>query len=153
MHYWDSWKIFSKRWVTFLLMMELYNEGVILKTFKNKPMTNKTLFIEHTKCSGFIPLADIIYCRAEKNWTIIALKGQIFFQVCQTLENIEGRINSDNFLRVLRSYPVNLHHIEKIQGCYEQLEMTEDHSVPVSRRRKKELKQALRKVMKLVWLE
>ena len=62
----------------------------------------------------------------------------------------EERINSDNFLRAHRSYLVNLHHIEKIQGCCEQLEMIEGHSVPVSRRRKKELKQTLRNVMKLV---
>ena len=113
-------------------------------------MTNKNLLIEHPEGTEFIPLTDIVYCRAEKNWTIIALKGQSFFQVCQTLKTIEKRINSDDFLRVHRSYLVNLHHIEKIQGCYEQLEMTEGHSVPVSRRRKKELKQALRKVMKLV---
>ena len=77
-------------------------------------------------------------------------RGQTFFQVCQTLKAIEERINSDNFLRVHRSYLVNIHHIEKIQGCYEQLEMIKGHSVPVSRRKKKELKQALRKVMKLV---
>jgi len=113
-------------------------------------MTNKRLFIEHPKGSEFIPLTDIIYCRAEKNWTIIALKDQTFVQICQTLKSIEERINSDYFLRVHRSYLLNLHHIEKIQGCYERLEMTEGHSLPVSRRRKNELKQALRKVMKLV---
>ena len=113
-------------------------------------MDTKNLFIEPCKGAEFISLADIIYCRAEKNWTIIALKGQIFFQVCQTLKTIEERINSDNFLRVHRSYLVNLHHIEKVQGSYEQLKMTEGHSIPVSRRKKKELKQALRKVMKLV---
>ena len=113
-------------------------------------MDNKKLLIELPKGAEFIPLADIIYCRANNNWTIIALKGQIFLQVCQTLKTIEERINSDNFLRVHRSYLVNLHHIEKIQGCCEQLEMIEGHSVPVSRRRKKELKQTLRNVMKLV---
>ena len=113
-------------------------------------MTSKNLLIEEPKGTEFIPLTDIVYCRAEKNWTIIALKGQTFFQVCQTLKSIEERINSDYFMRAHRSYLVNLYQIEKIQGCYEQLEMTEGHSVPVSRRRKKELKQALRKVMKLV---
>ena len=113
-------------------------------------MTNKNLLIEHPEGTEFIPLTDIVYCRAEKNWTIIALKGQTFFQVCQTLKTIEKRINSDNFLRVHRSYLVNIHHIEKIQGCYEQLEMIEGHSVPVSRRRKKELKQALKIAINLV---
>ncbi|MFW6047450.1 MAG: LytR/AlgR family response regulator transcription factor [Candidatus Woesearchaeota archaeon] len=128
--------------------MELYN-GSYYKNIKNNPMTNKRLFIEHPKSSEFISLTDIIYCRAEKNWTIIVLKGQVFFDICQALKTIEERINSDYFMRVHRSYLVNLHHIEKIQGCYERLEMTEGLSVTISRRRKKELKQALRKVMRL----
>jgi len=113
-------------------------------------MDNKKLLIELPKGAEFIPLADIIYCRANNNWTIIALKGQIFLQVCQTLKTIEDRINSQHFLRVHRSYLVNLHQIDKIQGAYERVVMTERHIFPVSRRRKKELKQALKTTMKLI---
>jgi len=113
-------------------------------------MDNKKLLIELPKGAEFIPLADIIYCRANNNWTIIALKGHSFCQVCQTLKTIEERINSDNFMRVHRSYLVNLQQIDKIQGCYEELKMTESHTVSVSRRRKKELKQALKTTMKLI---
>ena len=113
-------------------------------------MDNKKLLIEHAEGAEFIPLADIIYCQAKDNWTIIALKEHSFCQVCQTLKSIEERINSDHFTRVHRSYLVNLQQIDKIQGCYEELKMTESHTVPVSRRRKKELKQALKTTMKLM---
>lgn len=113
-------------------------------------MANKKILIEHTKGAEFISVADILYCRANDNWTIVALKGQSFQQVCQTLKSIEERINSDHFTRVHRSYLVNLQQIDKIQGCYEELKMTESHTVPVSRRRKKELKQALKTTMKLM---
>jgi two-component system LytT family response regulator len=113
-------------------------------------MANKKILIEHTKGAEFISVTDILYCRANDNWTIVALKGQSFKQVCQTLKIIERRISSGYFMRVHRSYLVNLHQIEKIQGCYDELKMTEGHTVPVSRRKKKEVKQALRVIMKLV---
>ncbi|MGM0582861.1 MAG: LytTR family transcriptional regulator DNA-binding domain-containing protein [Bacteroidota bacterium] len=61
-------------------------------------MSTQELLIEHPKGAEFIPLADIIYCQAKDNWTIIALKGHSFFQVSQTLKIMEERINKKHFL-------------------------------------------------------
>ncbi|MGM0582860.1 MAG: LytR/AlgR family response regulator transcription factor [Bacteroidota bacterium] len=112
-------------------------------------MNADKLLVEHSRGAEFVPLADIIYCRAKDNWTTIALKGQTFFQVSQTLKTMEERINNKHFLRVHRSYLVNLPQIEKIHGAYNHLEMTDGQTIPVSRRRKNELKKALKIVMKL----
>ena len=113
-------------------------------------MNTQKLLVEYSKGAEFITLADIIYCRASDNWTTIVIKGQSFYHVCQTLKTIEKGINRKHFLRVHRSYLVNLYQIEKILGSYEKLKMTESHTIPVSRRKRKQLKHTLKTILNLV---
>jgi two-component system LytT family response regulator len=113
-------------------------------------MSTKKLFIQHSTGVEFLPLQEILFCFSEDNWTTIILKGQQKCSVCQTLKKIETRIDSKNFFRVHRSYLVNLDHLEKALNNFESLYLEEGYVVPVSRRKKTILKNALKYSMNCV---
>jgi two-component system LytT family response regulator len=89
----------------------------------------------------FIPLADILYCKADGPYTFIYLTNGKKHHISETLKSFHERVASEKFRRSHRSYVVNLdhiHHFEKGKnGC---LVLSDDKktTIPVSRRMKEE---------------
>jgi len=91
-----------------------------------------------------ISIDTIISCESDDNYTRIILKGGKKLLVTRSLKEIEESLEQHSFLRVHRSYLVNLNEIEKyIKGEGGYLIMTDGSTVDVSRSRKEVLMQKL----------
>jgi len=83
---------------------------------------------------------SIIYCSSEDNYTNLVLKNKTKIVVSRTLKEVEEMLEDHPFVRVHRSYLVNINEIEKYlrsDGGY--LLMTDGSSIDVSRNKKEEL--------------
>ena len=90
---------------------------------------------------------DISYCKAEGNYTLICLADAAKKEmVSRTLKEFEEQLTDHNFMRVHRSYLVNLDQIKEYSRHNESLEIDADGGcvtmlngaqVPVSRDRRK----------------
>ncbi|MDX1478383.1 MAG: LytTR family DNA-binding domain-containing protein [Saprospiraceae bacterium] len=89
-------------------------------------------------------ISEILYLMAEGNYTQLKMTDGRKLLVSKTLKHFEQTLEKQHFLRVHHSYYVNLKHIRKFirsQGGY--LLMSDKSTVPVSRRRREELIEAL----------
>lgn len=88
---------------------------------------------------------SILYCESDDNYTILILKNNTKLVVSRTLKEVEEMLQEHSFVRVHRSYLVNINEIEKyIKGEGGYLLMTNGAMVDVSRNKKELL---LRKLM------
>ncbi len=80
---------------------------------------------------------DVLYLRADVNYTEIVLKNGEIFTVPKTLKELEKIFVPFDFFRTHKSFMVNLHHVEGYQ-LHEGLlvKLNGKHSVNLSRRRK-----------------
>jgi two-component system, LytTR family, response regulator len=87
-----------------------------------------------------IPIDLIISCESDDNYTILKLKDKRKIIVSCTLKEIEEILEDHSFIRVHRSYMVNLNEIEKyLKGEGGYLVMTDGSTIDVSRTRKETL--------------
>ena len=87
-----------------------------------------------------IPLETIISCEADDNYTMLRLKGNKKIVVSCTLKVIEELLEDHSFLRVHRSFLVNLDEVEKYvkaDGGY--LVMSDGSHIYISKNKKEEL--------------
>ena len=92
-----------------------------------------------------ISINTIIFCESDDNYTKLFLNSGKRLLVTRSLKEIEEMLESYSFLRVHRSYLVNLNEIEKyIKGEGGYLMMSDGSNVDVSKQRKEAL---LRKLL------
>ena len=87
-----------------------------------------------------IPIGSIISCESESNYTNLCIKDKKKLLVSITLKEVEEALEDHSFVRVHRSYLVNLNEVEKYmkgEGGY--LVMSDGSTIDVSRNRKEEL--------------
>jgi two-component system LytT family response regulator len=87
----------------------------------------------------FVPTADILYCVAESNYTLVVFVAGRKILVSRTLGNIDETLSGDTFFRVHSSYLINIDHIRKFvraDGGY--LIMEDDTQIPLARSRRQE---------------
>ena len=87
-----------------------------------------------------IPVESIISCEADDNYTTLILRGNKKIVVSSTLKVIEELLEDHQFLRVHRSYLVNLAEVEKYvkaDGGY--LVMSDGSHIYIARNKKEEL--------------
>lgn len=95
------------------------------------PLSGKTIFIK---------AEDIIYCKADGNYSNIYFKNKKKEMISKKLKEMEELIHDAAFYRVHNSYLVNLNCIKeyiKKDGHY--LVLEDDTSIPVARSKKDEL--------------
>lgn len=91
-----------------------------------------------------ISVNTIIYCESDDNYTRLSLNNNKRLLVTRSLKDIEEMLEPYPFLRVHRSYLVNLNEIEKyIKGDGGYLIMSDGNNVDVSKSRKESLMQKL----------
>lgn len=84
-----------------------------------------------------LKLEDIIFCVAEKNYTVIHLKGKKPIIVSRTLLEYEKMLEQASFLRIHRTYLINLQHVvEYHRGEGGTVVMSNGTEVEISRRKK-----------------
>ena len=91
-----------------------------------------------------IAVDTIITCESDDNYTLLYFKNGKKLLVTRSLKDLEEALEQHSFLRVHRSYVVNLNEIEKyVRGEGGYLIMTGGSTVDVSRSRKELLMQKL----------
>jgi two-component system LytT family response regulator len=87
-----------------------------------------------------IPIDTIISCESDDNYTIFLLKDKKKVVVSSTLKEIEEILVDHSFVRVHRSYLINLNEIEKyLKGEGGYLVMSDGSTIDVSRSKKEML--------------
>ena len=88
---------------------------------------------------GFIvvKLDDIIYCEAERSYTIFHLDGKRTVTVSKSLIEYDNLLQDTQFIRIHKSFLINLHHVKEYQrGEGGMVIMTDNAEIEVSRRKK-----------------
>ena len=88
---------------------------------------------------GFIVLKldDIIYCEAERSYTIFHLEGKRTVTVSKPLLEYDQILQDTSFLRIHKSFLINLHHVKEYQrGEGGMVIMSDNAEIEVSRRKK-----------------
>jgi two-component system, LytTR family, response regulator len=91
-----------------------------------------------------VPLAEVLYCRAEGSYTVFRLRGEKEIVVSRNIGEYEKLLASAQFVRSHHSYMINLNLVsrfDKTDGG--QLVMQDGSSVPVATRKKEALLKAL----------
>lgn len=60
-----------------------------------------------------IPVTDILYLKADKDYTRIHTNGQVYLST-HGISQVEQKLNPQIFIRVHRSHIINIHHIKEL---------------------------------------
>lgn len=102
------------------------------------------LFIRHRGEMVKVALNDILFLEADRNYCTIHTSERKFL-LSVPLRNIEAQIPVSQFVRVHRSFVVNLFQIDAISENQEYLSMG-THQVPISRRMKDQVVKRLKMI-------
>lgn len=100
---------------------------------------------------GFIvlKLEEIIYCEAERSYTVFHLENKKSITVSKPLLDYELILKDTSFLRVHKSFLINLYHVREYQkGEGGIVIMSNDTEIEISRRRKESFLQKIRTVFR-----
>lgn len=109
-----------------------------------QPSTINKIALPTMEGLQMIPIDNIISCESDDNYTILKLKGGKKLLVTRSLKDIEENLEQKSFIRVHRSYLVNLNEIEKyIKGEGGYLVMSDGTTIDVARNKKEVLMRKL----------
>jgi two-component system LytT family response regulator len=92
-----------------------------------------------------INIENIIYCESDSNYTNFYLNNKSKFMVSKTMKEYEDLFPEDSFVRIHKSYIVNLHYITKyVRGDGGDIILSNGTTLPVARLRKEKLIEKLR---------
>lgn len=93
----------------------------------------------------FIPVNQIVYLKAESNYTWVYLDSGRSQLVAKTLKDVAAMIPFPQFFRAHKSFLVNINHVSKyVRGHGGYLVLDSGFQIPVSRSQKEELMRMLR---------
>ncbi len=98
-------------------------------------LVNKHLFVRHKNKLVTLNPEDVLYAEAQSNYTVIVTEKEKY-TVSATLGIIEDRLARFGFLRIHRSYIINLSKIETIE---DDAVTINKQAIPLSRNNKQEL--------------
>ncbi len=96
---------------------------------------NDRIFVRHHEKMIRISLDDIHYIEADRNYCKVYLKDRKYLLVT-TLKEVDEKLSDNRFLRIHRSYIVNISHIDEIGGNHV---VICSHSLPLSKNMRPEL--------------
>ena len=100
---------------------------------------NKLLRLVVPLMNGFeiVNIPDIIYCKAESNYTRFFIAKNIEYLVCKTLKEFEDILAELSFFRIHNSYLINLNHVKGYnKGKSGTVIMSDGSSLSLSRQKK-----------------
>jgi len=100
------------------------------------------LFIRHKDKMVKVTISDILFLEADRNYCKIYTVDKDYL-VSSPMSTIEEEISSKKFIKVHRSFIVNMSKIDAIGENKEYL-ILNDHNIPISRRSRDEVMQHLR---------
>ena len=110
------------------------------------PRQPKRLAVERGGKKAFIPVGDVSYIEARADYSNVVCESGACL-VNESISSLESRLTGEGFVRVHRSYLVNLddvHEVEVSRGGLMELKLERvPQTIPVSRRRMAEVKRRL----------
>ena len=103
---------------------------------------NDSIFVRHQEKMVKVNIADILFIEAERNYCRIHAKGKEYVLV-MTLKDMEEKLPPQHFLRVHRSFIVNVGQVEEIAISHL---VIDKKTIPVSAELRKQLLQRVRKI-------
>ncbi|CAH8281603.1 LytTR family two component transcriptional regulator [Mariniflexile fucanivorans] len=100
------------------------------------------IFVRHQDKMVKVQIADILYIEAERNYSRIHSKNKEYLLVV-TLKDLEDKLPNNHFLRIHRSFIVNLSQIDEIATSHI---VISKKAIPISSDSKKQLLQHIQKV-------
>jgi two-component system, LytTR family, response regulator len=80
------------------------------------PLADKiALPLASSKSKQLVPLAEVLYCEAQSNYTMFRLASGANVVVAKTLKDYEAQLLPKGFIRIHRSHIVNLAHLVELQ--------------------------------------
>lgn len=93
--------------------LEAFEQALHRLTSKKKPQHLAWIRAQHSDGIRFIPVASIVYFRAEDKYTKVAtLQGESLIR--ETIQSLEQQLDGTQFLRIHRSTIVNVAFIETV---------------------------------------
>jgi len=106
------------------------------------PSTGNSKKIMLSSANGFhvVKLEDVFYCRGESNYTCFFVKGLPPITISKSLIEFEKMLPSSQFIRVHKSYIINVAELVQYKGGRNgTVILSEGSAIPISRDRKTEL--------------
>ena len=87
----------------------------------------------------FVATGDILYCRAESNYTNVVLTGGRKIMVSRVLKELDETLSGADFYHVHSSFLININHVKEfIRGEGGYIVMDNDENITLSRSRRQE---------------
>jgi two-component system LytT family response regulator len=94
----------------------------------------------------FVQTAEIMYCKAESNYTHVVLQSGKKILVAKTLKEIDDTLSGKDFFRIHASFLVNLNHISRfVKGDGGYIIMPDETQITISRSKRDEFFQLFAK--------
>jgi two-component system, LytTR family, response regulator len=100
---------------------------------------------------GFIVLKldEIIYCEAERSYTVFHLEGRKTVTVSKPLLEYDALLKDTTFLRIHKSFLINLHHVKEYhRGEGGMVIMSDNAEIEISRRKKDQFLMKIKEVFR-----
>ena len=123
---------------------EVHREEPIGDIELSKPSTIDRIAVRNGQKIKIIPIGSIIYIRADGDYVSIHTSEGKWLKE-QTMKYTEDRLPIDTFVRIHRSYIVNIHHISRIEryGEKQLIVLHNNEKIKISAARYQLLKQIL----------
>lgn len=105
--------------------------------------SGKIFLIPSKRVIKIINKKDVMYIRAEGNYSVFVMNDKTELIICKTLEHVEKRFNQPSFFRCHKSFLVNLSKIIEISRRNPELVLVDNARLPIARRKRKEFIKAL----------
>ncbi len=96
-----------------LVEEQLKDRNVIKYDQKELEVLDDRIFVRHNGKMEKLMLNNILYIEADRNYCTIVTPSDIFVLTC-TLKNMEEKLNKNSFLRIHRSYIVNIAKVDAV---------------------------------------
>lgn len=121
--------------------------SVLADNLQSPNIPAKKIILKTFDSVHLVKIFDIIYCESADNYTYFHLQNNNKVLVSNTLKEYDELLGEYGFLRVHKSYLINLAHIirfEKAEGG--SIVLTDDHVVPVASRKREQLLEMLDRI-------
>jgi two-component system LytT family response regulator len=106
----------------------------------------KIFLIPSRKLIRIINQKEVMYVRAESNYSVFVMDDKSEWTLCHTLEYVEKSLEQSPFFRCHKSFLVNLVKIKEISRNRPELVMADNLRLPIARRKRKEFIKSLYRI-------
>lgn len=117
----------------------------LLSNFSNIDEHPKMIILKNADAIYRVQLQDILYAKADNNYTTFYCKNIGEILVSKSLKSFEDKLKSVGFFRVHQSYLINLQHISSFQKRTEEVIINQSTAIPVAQSKKQRLMDLLEK--------